>query len=107
MNIFRVSFSSGPPTKLPPLKIELTPDAKPVKVRLRRYSAQQCKLLNCFVKTLVKHGMAYPNPTSKWACAPLLVPEPGAEYCFTSDLRPVNVFTIKDQFPTSPPLSMR
>ena len=27
MDIFRTSFSAGPPAKLPPLKIELTPDA--------------------------------------------------------------------------------
>lgn len=58
VNIFRCSFSSGPPTKPPPLKIELTSDAKPVSVHLQNYFADQRKFLNVFVKTLVKHGMA-------------------------------------------------
>lgn len=99
IDIFRCSFSSGPPAKLPPLKIELTADAKPVKVRLRKYSADQRKFLATFIKSLVSHGMVYPNPTSKWACAPLLVPKTGAEYRFTTNLRPVNFFTVKHQFP--------
>lgn len=99
VDIFRTSFSSGPPARLPPLRIELTPDAKPVKVRLRNYSQDQRDFLAKFVKDLVHHGLAYPNPTSKWACAPLLVPKPGALYRFTCDLRPVNIFTIGHQFP--------
>lgn len=99
MDIFRCSFSAGPPAKLPPLKIDLTADAKPVKVRLRNYSADQRRFLGVFVKSLVSHGMAYPNPTSKWACAPLLVPKPGAEFRFTTDLRPVNKHTINHQYP--------
>lgn len=70
-----------------------------MKIRLRKYSADQRRFLFAFVKTLVKHGMAYSNPTSKWACAPLLVPDPGVEYRFTSDLRSVNVFTVKHKFP--------
>ena len=44
--------------------------------------------------------MAYPNPTSKWAAAPLLVPKPGpAKFRFTFDLRPVNKYTEAHQFP--------
>ena len=33
VEIFRKKLSAGPPTKLPPFKIELTPDAKPVEFR--------------------------------------------------------------------------
>lgn len=98
-DIFRTSFSSGPPARLPLLKIELTADAKPVKVRLRNYSQAQRTFLDTFVSDLVQHGLAYPNPTSKWACAPLLVPKPGADFRFTSDLRPVNIFTIRHHYP--------
>lgn len=44
--------------------------------------------------------MAYFNPTSSWACAPLLVPKASVvQYRFTVDLRPVNRFTVKHQFP--------
>lgn len=99
--IFRCSSSSGPPARLPPLKIELTPDAKPVKVRLHNYSVDQRRIMGVFIKSLVRHGMAYPNLTSKWACAPLLVPKPGAEYLFTSDVRELNKYIIKHQYPMS------
>jgi hypothetical protein len=44
--------------------------------------------------------MAYAKPTSPWACATLLVPNPGpSKFRFTVDLRPVNRFTVKHQFP--------
>lgn len=99
MVIFRTSFSAGPPAKLPPLKIELTPEAKPVKVRLRKYSQEQKIFMHDFVNDLVAHGMAHPNPTSKWACAPLLVPKPGALFRVTVDLKPVNVFMIRHHYP--------
>lgn len=39
MDIFCCSFSSGPLAKLPPLKIEIMPVAKPVMVRIPKYSA--------------------------------------------------------------------
>ena len=99
MDTFRTSFSAGPPAKLPPLKIELTPDAKPVKVRLRKYSQEQKEFMRELVNDLVAHGMAYANPTSKWACAPLLMPKPGARFRFTVDLQPVNIFTVRHNFP--------
>lgn len=37
-DVFRAKFSSNPGPKLLPLKINLVLNAKPVKVRLRRYS---------------------------------------------------------------------
>lgn len=99
-DIFRVSFSSGPPAKVEPLKIDLVSDARPVRVKLRNYSQDQRNFLSNFVEKLVNAGMAYPNPTSPWASAPLLVPKPGpAAFRFTVDLRPVNRFTIRHQFP--------
>lgn len=100
VDVFRISFSSGPPAKLRPLKIELFHDARPVKVCLRNYTQEQKTFLSDMVKKLVEHGMAYPNPTSAWACAPLLVAKPGpAQFRFTVDLRPVNRFTVKQQYP--------
>ena len=99
-NIFRIGFSSGPPARFPPLKVDLTSDAKPVKVRLRNYSQEQREFLSGFVKKLIDHGMAYANPTSPWACAPLLVPKSGpSKFRFTVDLRPVNKYTVKHQYP--------
>lgn len=98
MDVFRTSFSSGPPAKLRPLSIELESDARPVRVRLRNYSKDQREFLSKFVSDLLRHGMAYPNPTSPWACAPHLFPKPGALFLFTVDLRPINKYTVRHQF---------
>ena len=100
IDIFRVTFSSGPPADFPPLRIDLHPTAKPIRVRLRNYSQAQRDFLATTVANLVKHDLAYANPTSPWASAPLLVPKPGPDgFRFTVDLRPVNQFTQKHQFP--------
>jgi transposase InsO family protein len=99
-NVFRVGFSAGPPANIRPLKITLTPDARPVKVRLRNYSCEQREFLAAFVDELVRNGMAFANPTSAWASAPLLVPKAGpSRFRFTVDLRPVNKFTVKHHYP--------
>lgn len=99
IDIFCTSFSSGPPARIPPLKIELIRDAKTVKVRLRKYTQDKRAFLSDFVDKLVRHGLAYANPTFKWACAPLLVPKPGAWYRFTFDLRPVCKYILRYQYP--------
>ena len=96
LDILRVSFSAGPPARIRSRTVDLATEARPVKVRLRNYSREQREFLMDFVKKLVRNGMAYLNPTSAWACAPLLVPKAGAaRFRFTVDLRPVNKFTIK------------
>ena len=99
-DIFRIRLGGGPPAKLPPMKINLAPEAKPIRVRLRNYSQQQKEFLANFVGKLMKYGIVYSNPTSAWAAAPHLVPKRGLdEYRFTVDLRPVNKYTIQSQFP--------
>eukprot|EP00171_Calliarthron_tuberculosum_P003723 IDg3723t1 len=99
-NEFRISFSHGPPAKLPPLHIHLTADASPVKVKLRNYSETQRDFLKNMTSTLIHAGMAYENPTAEWASAPLLVPKTGtSKFRFTVDLRLVNSFTKQHHFP--------
>lgn len=56
IDIFRVGFSSGSPTKLRALRIDLTPDAAPVKGRLRNYSQEQKEFLTNTVSALVRLG---------------------------------------------------
>lgn len=51
-------------------------------------------------KELEEKGLIYANPSSKWACAPLIAPKKGPdEWRFTSDLRPVNFYTYPFAFP--------
>ena len=68
-NIFRVGLSGGAPAAISPLKIELTPDAKPARVKLRNYSREQREFLTEFVDSLEKKGLAYSNPTSRLLAA--------------------------------------
>lgn len=56
--------------------------------------------MDALVSDLVRHGIVYENPTSKWACAPLIVPKTGpSQWRVTSDLRPVNNLTVPYKFP--------
>lgn len=97
-HVFDTRFSSTP-AKVPPLQVELTHDAHPTRVKLRNYSQSQRVFMTNLTDELMKYNLIYPNPSSKWACAPLLVPKAGpAEWRFTVDLRPVNRFTIRHQF---------
>ena len=70
-NVFRISFSAGPPANVPPLRIQLKPDAQPTVVRLRKYSSDQKLFLRKLMKRLIDLDYVYPNPTSKWD--PLLI----------------------------------
>lgn len=99
MNIFHNSISSGSGAKHPPMKIDLTPDAKSVKAKLCKYSQDEKDLMKKFVGNLVDLGLAYVNPTCKWACAPLLVLKPSDTYRFMIDVRPFNIFSVKQHYP--------
>lgn len=99
MDISRTDFSAGSPAKLLPLKIERTPDAKTMKIRLLKYSQEQKDFMPQFLKELVNHGMAYQNPTSKLAFAPLFVRNKSAFFRFKVDISPVNAFTVNDHYP--------
>ncbi len=49
---------------------------------------------------LLEVGYIYRNPSSKWACAPLIAPKEGPEkFRFTADLRPVNAQSKKNMRP--------
>lgn len=99
-DIFRTSFSSGPPARVCSLRVELTPLVEPVRVYLRHYSQEQKELLSDFFSQSVEAGMACFNATSAWYCAPLPVSKPGpSKYLVTVELQSVNRFTVKPQFP--------
>lgn len=100
INVFRTTFSKGEPAKIPPLELHLKANAKPVQVKLRKYNNSQRRFLTKLVSKLLEANLIYANPSSRWACAPHLVPKPGpAEWRFTVDLRPVNCQTHPQAFP--------
>lgn len=82
---FILSLSSTP-AKVPPLNIDLKPNAHAVRVKLRIYLASQKAFMSIITKVLLEHDIIYPNPSSKWACASLIVPKKGPdEWRFTVD----------------------
>lgn len=98
--IFHIGLSTGPPAQVPPLKIDLAPDAKPTRVKLRNYSMEQRSFMRTFVAEPMEASMVYSNTTAAWAAAPLLVPKQGPKKLrFTVDPRPVNKYTVRHQYP--------
>lgn len=98
--MFRTTFSAGPPAHVPPLEVRLSPEAKPVHMRLQMYSADQRSFFKQHVADLETCGMVLHNPNFIWTRVPLLLPKPGpVRFCFTVDLRPVNKFTLVHQYP--------
>ena len=61
-DIFRSQLKVSPPAKIPPLRIDLTPDARPKKVRLRNFSQEQPSISG-FIRYSAdrsKHGLLQP-----------------------------------------------
>ncbi len=73
---------------------------RPVKVRQRTYSPEQLDFMKKKCHELLNVGYIHQNPSSKWACAPLMFPKDGPEgFRFTVDLRPANAQTKKHVWP--------
>lgn len=77
IDLFQTSFSSGLAIKVKPLRINITQDAKPTRVRLRNHSQEQGELQVRFVDLLISAGMAHLIPSAAWACVSSLVPKAG------------------------------
>ena len=99
-DVFRVRLGSDPPASITAMKVILTPDATPIRVKVRRYAPPQRQFLRNKIDELLSLGLIYENNTSQWASAPLIVPKAGPEkFCFTVDLRPVNLQTVPHLWP--------
>jgi len=99
-DVFRLKLGTDPPVNVAPMIVKLEPNSKPVSVKVRRYTPRQSVFLQSKVKELERIGLVRRNPTSAWACAPLIVPKSGPEeFRFTTDLRPVNKVTVPHIWP--------
>lgn len=83
------------------MRVRLKKDARPIKVKARRYSPEQREFLNAYFKRLMELDFCMEMPTATWQAAPLLVAKPKskAKYRLAIDLRPVNAATIKESWP--------
>ena len=99
-DVFRTKLGADPPVSVPPMRIVLKDGARPVRVRLRRYSPPQAAFLRKKTDELLALGLVRRNNSSQWACAPLIVPKPVSEkFRFTVDLRSVNKQTVPHPWP--------
>lgn len=99
-SIFKVRLGKSEPAKVTPMHIRIKDGCAPVKVRARRYSAEQRSFLNSNIDELVKMGFLVPNINAEWQAAPLLVMKNSeAKFRMTVDLRPVNASTVKQAWP--------
>ena len=83
------------------MRVRIIPNHNPVKVKVRRYNADQRFWMDEYIDKLVEMGFLHPNPHADWQAAPLLVPKKDSKtrYRMAIDLRPVNPATLKETWP--------
>ncbi|KAH9128004.1 hypothetical protein LEN26_009174 [Aphanomyces euteiches] len=98
-DVFRLSFGSDPPVRVPPLEVKLRSGATPVRCATRRYPPAHREFLDQHIDELVKAGLVYLNTHSRWASPPRIVPKSDGSYRMTVDTRGVNARTDPLQWP--------
>lgn len=94
LDVFRLEFGHVPPIGIEPMKVHLTPGAKPVRCTARRYPPLHRQFLEKHVKALLAAGLVYVNPRSRWASPPRIVAKKAAgQYRMTIDTRGVDACT--------------
>ncbi|KAG6608816.1 DEAD-box ATP-dependent RNA helicase 36 [Phytophthora cinnamomi] len=93
-DVCRVEFGRDPPVRVESLRIRLREGATPVRSNTRRYPPAHMAYLDQHVQELLDNGLAFINPSSRWASPPRIVSksDPGT-YRMTVDMRAVNVRT--------------
>ena len=99
-DVFRLELGQDPPVDMPPLKVNLRDDARPVRCKARRYGPEQRAFMDKHVEQLEKMGLVYKNTRSRWCSPPLIVRKPEAnEFRMTVDVRAVNAQTERMVWP--------
>lgn len=75
MSVFEIRLGRCGPAKFKPMKIFLDPANKPVKVKVRKYPAEQIKLLNVYFSNLMDIEFLKPCLQVEWQAALHLVPK--------------------------------
>jgi hypothetical protein len=93
-DMFRLELGRDPPVDIPPLRVKLRDDAKPVRCKARRYGPEQRAFMDSRVEQLEKAGLVYKNTRSRWCSPPLIVRKPEANaFRMTVDVWAVNAQT--------------
>jgi len=95
-DVWRLDLGADPPARVPPLVIRPKPTAEPVKSKSHRYPPAMQLFLRDFNEQLVRMGLVYENPSSRWASQALPVAKRGSstgEYRQTVNYKEVNART--------------
>lgn len=86
--------------RVPPLKVQLVPNARPQKVRMRSYPHHALQFLQKTVQEMEKYGLLYKNDNSVWAAPVGVIPKPGkpGKFRMIVDLRWTNHVTQPVQY---------
>ena len=72
---FKIQLGMSNTADAAPVKLELKKDARRVRVKARRCSADERASMELCVKKLVEMGFLIPNLNATWQSAPVLVPK--------------------------------
>jgi hypothetical protein len=87
------------PADLPPLKISLKPEAKPIRKRPYRLAPRLVKGMQEFVGKLLRNGLVRPS-RGEWGFQMFGVPKPsGTGTRWVVDYRPLNLVSEADNYP--------
>lgn len=99
--VWALKLGSQPPSKLPPMKIELKPGAKPVRPPPRTYSPPQLYFMKKKMVVLESLGLVYRKQSATWASPLHIIPKHGPEkFRLTVYLRVLNSGTVPQKWPT-------
>ena len=99
-DVFQLKLVRDPPVEVPPLIVDVRSCAIPVRCKAQRYSLEQLQLMKKHVAELVKAGLVFRNPRSRWCSPPLIVKKPKAnEFRMTVDVWAVNALTERMVWP--------
>ena len=99
-DIIKLELDAGEPADIEPLRVNLKPDAIPVRAKQRRYPPPKKEFMARYVRQLLKLGFVKKATAPEWVSAPLIVPKrPPAMYRLTVDYRPVNNATLQTFWP--------
>lgn len=89
------------PSKVEPLQIVVKPEANPMHLRRWNYFGELRDFMKSLASQIVTTACGYPNPTSAWECAPIIVTKDGPPWgtCYVY-VRPVNYYMVRNHFRT-------
>jgi hypothetical protein len=98
-DVFSLRMGLEVPASVEPLKVELTPGARPLRVKMRSYSPEDRAFLRETCDEMVKLGLLYHNKNARWVAPVGVVPKPGStKKRMVVDLRWINSQTVPIQY---------